>query len=170
MTLKTSRHVVPIPTQLILHSTKGVHRQTILKTSRPVQTSSSSPIQEHPRTSRSSVRTHDINIARRFQVLNNFRPGGDVPGTPAFASDHERRVREVARLDRPRAAGRRRLSRVRRGARRRGGRAAARPARTLQPAAARFRGEAADVPGWSGVGRAAAASQSSLSPRHASRD
>lgn len=103
-------------------------------------------------------------------VTTAFRPDGDVTGTPTLASDHERRVREVAGLDRPGTTRRRRLSRVRRGARRRRGRAAARPARALQPAAARFRGETADLPGWSGVGRAAATSQSSLSPRHAPRD
>jgi len=43
---------------------------------------------------------------------------GDVPGTPALTFDHERRVREVAGLDRSGATGRRRLPRVRRGTRR----------------------------------------------------
>lgn len=59
---------------------------------------------------------------------------------------HERRVRAVARLDRPGAPGRRRLPGAGRGARRHRGRRAARPDRALQPAAAGLRGQAARLP------------------------
>lgn len=75
------------------------------------------------------------------------------PGTPEIPADHERRVRDVARMDRSREVGRRRLSRVRRETRGRGGRAAPRPARALQSARARFRREATGV---QELGRAAA--------------
>lgn len=98
---------------------------------------------EHPnhplRSTSIDVSTHGHSVSTEI-----FRPADcGVSGTPALASHHERRMREVARLDRSGPARRRRMPRVRRGARRRGRRAATGSARALQPAAARLRGEAA---------------------------
>lgn len=70
-------------------------------------------------------RCSTFNDVSNESVTTVFRPDGDVPGTSAFALDHERRVREVEGLDRPGTAGRRRLSRIRRGEGRRRGRVAA---------------------------------------------
>lgn len=60
--------------------------------------------------------TDDVTISTDNEILRPADCG--VSGTPALASHHERRVREVARLARPGPAGRGRLPRVRRGARR----------------------------------------------------
>lgn len=139
---------------------KPLQRRNLIKFSTDPET-----IQEHPdHPSGPTISTFDV------PWHNNCVPDGDVPGTSTLALDHEWRVREVAGLDWPGSVGRRRLSRIRRGACYRGGRATARPARALQPAATWFRGEAADLPGWSGIGCAAATSQSSLSPRHTPRE
>lgn len=64
MLLKTSRHVAPIPTQLILHPTKDVHRQTISKTSRQASPTSK-PQVLHPRTSKNIPIIHQDPRYRR---------------------------------------------------------------------------------------------------------
>lgn len=75
----------------------------------------------HPPRSRSRSRPTSIDVSTRGHSISTeiFRPADcGVSGTPALASHHERRMREVARLDRSGSARRRRMPRVRRGARR----------------------------------------------------
>lgn len=67
-------------------------------------------------------------------------------GSHNFPFHNERRVREMARLDRSGAAGRRRLLGAGRGTRCHRGCGAARPDREVQPAPAGLRGQAAGVP------------------------